>query len=100
MDDWFDARSDDAGTDPADSLWIYDDGALWDLGPADFDSDGDGVAESLTAEFDGGHAVLTDTDGDGRVDRITTLHADGSTEVADGRSEPLRWSPTSLGRLE
>ncbi len=77
MEDWFVSGSGDAPVGPADSLWTYEDGSLWDLGPADFDADGDG-----------------------RVDRVTTLHTDGTVDVSDMTAERLPWSPTSLGRLE
>ncbi len=100
MDDWFVSDPDEVTPDPADSLWTYDDGSLWDLGPADLDADGDGVADSVTSELDGDHVVLTDTDGDGRVDRLTELRPDGTVRVVDADRESLPWSPTSLGRLE
>ena len=83
-----------------DNLWWYADDAVWDLGPADLDADGDGVSESLTSGVGGDQAILTDSDGDGRVDRISQIHADGTVTgraLADGGVE---WKPTQLGRLE
>ncbi|WP_341268331.1 DUF6802 family protein [Gordonia malaquae] len=100
MEDWFVSGSGDAPVGPADSLWTYEDGSLWDLGPADFDADGDGTPESRASELDGDQVLLSDTDGDGRVDRVTTLHTDGTVDVADVTAERRLWSPTSLGRLE
>ncbi|WP_238526432.1 DUF6802 family protein [Gordonia neofelifaecis] len=80
-------------------LICYSDGTLWDLGPAEFDADGDGVRDSLTCEVDGSTAIVSDADGDARVDRLSILHADGQVSVAsiDGTDEG--WNPTTLGRL-
>ncbi|GAA4641041.1 hypothetical protein [Gordonia humi] len=108
MDDWFaseptdDAASADSALreGPADDLWVYQDGQLWDLGPADVDADGDGVPDSITSDSDGDPVILTDSDGDGRIDRMTRLTADAEVAVADVADRPLPWSPTSLGRLQ
>lgn len=88
----------DTGTD--DHLWMYDDGRVWDLGPADVDTDADGVADSLTRTGPDGMTVYTDRDHDGRVDTVTHIGSDGDYEAhrlaADGRT----WVPTDSGRLD
>lgn len=87
-------------SDPHSNLWWYSDGSLWDLGPADLDSTGDGVADSLTSDVGGSMAVLTDSTGDGRIDQLTVLHDDGRVvrTTFDGSGDG--WSPTTLGRLD
>lgn len=108
MEDWLgidsaDGDDADAGSSAAaqagDDLWIYDDGQLWDLGPAELDADADGVPDSITTDAAGDPVILTDTDGDGRIDRMTRLDTAGRVTVSDECDEPLPWKPTSLGRL-
>ncbi|MGO3326805.1 DUF6802 family protein [Gordonia sp. (in: high G+C Gram-positive bacteria)] len=108
MEDWFGFDSADGGIADAESpaaaqagdgLWIYDDGQLWDLGPAELDADADGVPDSITSDVSGDPVILTDTDGDGQVDRMTRLDQSGGVTVSDECDEPLPWRPTSLGRL-
>lgn len=106
MDDWFGSDPADdpsaeslAAIDASDDLWIYDDGQLWDLGPAEFDADADGIPDSIATGVEGSPAILTDTDGDGQVDRLTRLDLSGAVTVSDESDEPLRWRPTSPGRL-
>ncbi|NLG48310.1 DUF6802 family protein [Gordonia sp. (in: high G+C Gram-positive bacteria)] len=88
------------GADPHDHLWWYADGTVWDLGPADLDSDGDGRPDALTSELNGSTAILADADGDGRVDRMSVLDSDGRVAAwgVDGSGE--EWSPTRVGRLD
>ncbi|MFT4085596.1 MAG: hypothetical protein QM658_00325 [Gordonia sp. (in: high G+C Gram-positive bacteria)] len=90
------------GVQPAlsDHLWLYDDGAIWDLGPALVDADHDGVLESLTRGAAGGMTVYTDRDLDGRIDRITAVQATGETRVADLDLATGQWQSTALGRLD
>ncbi|WP_026918220.1 hypothetical protein [Gordonia shandongensis] len=88
------------GVSAHDNLWWYADGTVWDLGPADIDADGDGVPESLTSGLRGVPAIVSDADGDGRVDRVTSVDGpDGVTERSlDGTVG--EWSPTTLGRID
>ena len=59
-----------------------------DLGPADIDTDADGIADSLTRPGPDGMAVYTDSDADGRVDLITEIGADGTLfDAAPGHRE-------------
>ena len=88
------------GVDVHDHLWWYSDGALWDLGPAEFDANGDGVRDSLTCEVDGSPAIVADTDGDGRVDRVSILQTDCRVDSGALGEHDAEWSPTTLGRLE
>lgn len=85
---------------PEDHLFMYDDGRVWDLGPADVDTDDDGVKDSLTRTGPDGLTVYTDRDNDGRVDAVTRIGPDGSyaAHVLDGDSG--RWVPTDSGRLK
>lgn len=86
--------------DPHENLWWYDDGTVWDLGPAEFDANGDGRPDSLTSELDGSSAILTDSDGDGRVDRMSVLRADGRVAAWDLEANGEEWNPTTLGRVD
>lgn len=111
MDDWFGIEPDDGDVDaragevpdsPAlepGSLWMYAAGTVWDLGPADFDGNGDGVADSIATELDGEHVVLADSDGDGRVDHMTRLDRAGGVVAGELSIDRPEWRPTSLGRL-
>ncbi|MFT3660864.1 MAG: hypothetical protein QM809_05555 [Gordonia sp. (in: high G+C Gram-positive bacteria)] len=81
-------------------LWVFQDGAVWDLGPAQLDADSDGVPDSLTRGADGLLTVYTDTDADGRVDRITELDPTGRCAVHHLDAGTGRWQPTTLGRLD
>jgi hypothetical protein len=86
-------------TSPEDHLWMHSDGRVWDLGPADVDTDADGVRDSLTRSGAGGVTVYTDSDHDGQVDKITEVDADGmfSSRTLDPTSGT--WVPTDSGRL-
>ncbi|WLP88919.1 MULTISPECIES: DUF6802 family protein [Gordonia] len=88
------------GGDVADHLWMHDAGRIWDLGPADVDTDADGINDSLTRNGPEGLTVYTDADRDGQVDTITRVGADGSyaAQVLDPATG--RWVPTDSGRLE
>lgn len=83
----------------ADHLWLETEDAAWDLGPAEVDTDGDGVADSLTRNGPDGMTVYTDSDADGRVDKITAITADGEFLSRERDSETGAWAPTDLGRL-
>lgn len=86
--------------DPHDNLWIADGDRVWDLGPADVDSDADGIPDSLTRVGPGGVTVYTDTDHDGRVDAITEVHSDGAFESRRLDVETGDWVRTDIGRLD
>ncbi|MEP9416520.1 DUF6802 family protein [Gordonia sp. VNQ95] len=90
---------DDLGTPADDHLWMYDDGRIWDLGPADVDTDDDGVKDSLTRTGPDGLTVYTDRDNDGRVDTVTRIGSDGSYQ-AHTLDDSGNWVPTDVGRLE
>lgn len=91
---------DEVGTDPDDHLWVHDDGRVWDLGPADVDTDADGVKDSLTRSGPDGLTVYTDSDHDGQVDRITEVGADGSFEARRLDPSSGEWIATDSGRLD
>jgi hypothetical protein len=88
-----------ATSTPDDHLWMHSDGRIWDLGPADVDTDDDGIRDSLTRTGDGGLTVYTDSDHDGQVDKITEVDAEGtfSSRVLDPGSG--NWVATDTGRL-
>lgn len=83
-----------------DHLWILAGETVWDLGPAQLDSDSDGVPDSLTRGADGQITVYTDTDSDGRVDRITEMDPTGRCSVSDLDPDTGLWRAGLLGRLE
>ncbi|WP_029136870.1 DUF6802 family protein [Nakamurella lactea] len=67
-----------------------------DLGSATYDSDGDGVADSVIVGQDEYTVVVTDHDGDGRADEVTTYDSHGNEVesqssgggVGDGSDDP------------
>lgn len=81
-------------------LWVFSGETAWDLGPARLDADADGVPDSLTRGEDGQLTVYTDTDADGRVDRITELDPTGDYAVSHLDPETGQWRAGTLGRLE
>ncbi|GAA3950301.1 DUF6802 family protein [Gordonia caeni] len=83
-----------------DHLWILAGETVWDLGPAQLDADADGVPDSLTRGADGQITVYTDTDSDGRVDRITEMDPTGRCSVSDLDPDTGLWQASVLGRLE
>ena len=100
-DDWTDGHEVGADVDsPADNLLMHDDGRIWDLGPADVDTDADGVPDSLTRSGPGGLTVYTDSDHDGQVDRITQVGSDGSFASQTLDRDTGIWVATDSGRLE
>lgn len=84
---------------PAGHLWIRTDDSIWDLGPADLDTDADGVEDSLTRTGGEGMAVYTDSDGDGEVDRITEIDQEGRFTARHRNPDTGQWDPTDSGRL-
>ncbi|MGC4962783.1 DUF6802 family protein [Gordonia sp. DT218] len=92
-DDLDDPRS------PEDHLWMHSDGRVWDLGPADVDTDDDGVRDSLTRSGAGGMTVYTDSDHDGQVDQITEIDAQGMFSSRTLDPDSGAWVPTDSGRL-
>ncbi len=86
--------------DPHDNLWMADGDRVWDLGPADVDSDADGIPDSLTRVGPGGVTVYTDSDHDGRVDAITEVHADGGFASHRLDATTGDWVRTDVGRLD
>jgi hypothetical protein len=83
-----------------DNLWIVENDRVWDLGPADLDTDADGVADSMTRTGPAGMTVYTDTDRDGQVDLITEVNRDGGYRTSRLDPSSGRWTATDSGRLE
>lgn len=90
----------DGLADPDDHLWMHDDGRVWDLGPADLDTDADGTADSIARPGPDGLTVYTDSDQDGQVDTISEVRADGSYETRTLNPESGTWMSTDKGRLD
>ncbi|MFT4200353.1 DUF6802 family protein [Gordonia sp. (in: high G+C Gram-positive bacteria)] len=91
---------DDAvGGGVGDHLWLADAQRLWDLGPATVDTDADGIRDSLSRNDADGLTVFTDSDRDGRVDRITRVGTDGSVTSSTYDEQTGRWSTVRPGRL-
>ncbi len=82
-----------------DHLWVFAGESVWDLGPAEVDSNADGVVDSLTRGIDGQVTVYTDTDADGQVDRIVELGVTGDWAVTALDPGTGEWRSTQLGRL-
>ncbi|WP_082501729.1 DUF6802 family protein [Williamsia sp. Leaf354] len=85
--------------DPHDNLWMADGDRIWDLGPAETDTDADGVADSLTRIGPDGMTVYTDSDHDGQIDAITEVDADGGYESRRLDTATGEWVRTDIGRL-
>lgn len=84
---------------PENHLWMHQDGRVWDLGPADVDTDNDGVRDSLTRHGPDGMTVYTDSDHDGQIDRITEVDAQGTFTSSSLDHSSGAWVPTDCGRL-
>lgn len=90
---------DSTASSPTDHLWMHSDGRVWDLGPADVDTDNDGIPDSLTRTGPGGLAVYTDTDHDGQVDKITEVDEQGGFTSRTLDAASGAWQATDSGRL-
>ncbi|MFE0748800.1 DUF6802 family protein [Gordonia sp. NPDC058843] len=88
-----------ASDDLDDHLWMHDDGRIWDLGPAEVDTDNDGVNDSLTRNGPDGFTVYTDSDRDGQVDKITEIGADGEFRSAVLDPDTGEWISGGSGRI-
>ncbi|ATD72513.1 MULTISPECIES: DUF6802 family protein [Gordonia] len=82
-----------------DHLWMHEDGRIWDLGPAEVDTDNDGVNDSLTRNGPDGFTVYTDSDRDGQVDKITEIGADGGFRSAVLDPDTGEWISGGSGRI-
>ncbi|QMU21465.1 DUF6802 family protein [Gordonia rubripertincta] len=92
-------HAESASDDLDDHLWMHEDGCIWDLGPAEVDTDNDGVNDSLTRNGPDGFTVYTDSDRDGQVDKITEIGADGGFSSAVLDPETGEWIPGGSGRI-
>ncbi len=85
-----------------DNLWIVENDRIWDLGPADVDTDADGIADSLTRPGPDGLTVYTDSDRDGQVDLITEVPdvfaVGGLTMGADPIASAVLHQGVAMGR--
>src|SRR5690242_13957970 len=72
----------DHGGDPLGLLVAAPDGAHA-VGPATFDSDTDGRADTAVVPGPASLDLVTDTDGDGHADVVTSVHADGSATTTE-----------------
>ncbi|WP_439033200.1 DUF6802 family protein [Gordonia terrae] len=88
-----------ASDDLDDHLWMHDDGRIWDLGPAEVDTDNDGINDSLTRNGPDGFTVYTDSDRDGQVDKITEIGADGEFRSAVLDPDTGEWISGGSGRI-
>ncbi|MBD0860509.1 hypothetical protein IA539_04715 [Gordonia sp. zg691] len=88
-----------ASDDVDDHLWMHDDGRIWDLGPAEVDTDNDGINDSLTRNGPDGFTVYTDSDRDGQVDKITEIGADGEFRSAVLDPNTGEWISGGSGRV-
>ncbi|EON32040.1 hypothetical protein GTC6_14594 [Gordonia terrae C-6] len=82
-----------------DHLWMHEDGRIWDLGPAEVDTDNDGINDSLTRNGPDGFTVYTDSDRDGQVDKITEIGADGEFRSAVLDPDTGEWISGGSGRI-
>lgn len=81
----------DDGTEditPGDHIIMETDSSTLDLGPANYDSDHDGVADSVIIADGDMAIVVTDSDHDGDPDSVTAYNADGH-QVDPRTGEPI-----------
>ncbi|HEX2298395.1 MAG TPA: DUF6802 family protein [Pseudonocardiaceae bacterium] len=70
-----------------------------DLGPAGFDTDGDGVPDTVVVTGPAGGSVLyTDVDADGPADVATEITSDGQVTVSEHAGDG-QWTVVERGRL-
>lgn len=70
-----------------------------DLGPAESDTDGDGVPDTVAVGGPAGGSVLyTDVDGDGAADVATEISSDGRITVSEHLGDGA-WTVVERGRL-
>lgn len=70
-----------------------------DLGPAESDTDGDGVPDTVVVSDPAGGSVLyTDVDGDGCADVATEISSDGRITVSEHLGDGA-WTVVERGRL-
>lgn len=70
-----------------------------DLGPAGYDTDGDGVHDTVVVTGPAGSSVLyTDVDGDGSADVATELTSDGRVTVSEHAGDG-QWTVVERGRI-
>ena len=70
-----------------------------DLGPAGYDTDGDGVHDTVVVTGPAGGSVLyTDVDGDGSADVATEITSDGRVTVSEHAGDG-QWTVVERGRI-
>lgn len=70
-----------------------------DAGPATYDTDGDGTADTaVVTDADGTTYAFTDTDGDGEADQAVIIESDGDVTVAEHTGED-EWTTTEEGHI-
>jgi hypothetical protein len=70
-----------------------------DAGPATYDTDGDGTADTaVVTDADGTTYAFTDADGDGSADQAVVIEADGDVTVAEHTGDG-EWTVTEEGHL-
>lgn len=71
----------------------------FDAGQAEYDSDGDGKADTaIVTDDDGTTYAFTDADGDGDADQAVVIEADGDVTVAENKGGD-EWEVTETGHL-
>ncbi|MGH4026537.1 MAG: hypothetical protein ACRDRV_18330 [Pseudonocardiaceae bacterium] len=109
----------DAWYDPATGEWVESSGAAGDghamagpgrigvetplgtrdLGPAGYDTDGDGVHDTVVVTGpSGGSLLYTDVDGDGSADVATEITGDGRVTVSEHAGDG-QWTVVERGRI-
>lgn len=71
----------------------------FDAGQAEYDSDGDGTADTaIVTDDDGTTYAFTDVDGDGDADQAVVIEADGDVTVAENKGGD-EWEVSETGHL-
>jgi hypothetical protein len=71
-----------------------------DAGPATYDTDADGVNDTVVVtDEDGTTYAFTDTDQDGEADQAVIIESDGDVTVAEHTGED-EWTTTEEGHID
>jgi hypothetical protein len=106
-DDEFEDAADSTDYDPgptgyqagADDMRVDLPGEDVSAGPATYDTDGDGYADTaVVADQDGTTYVFTDTNGDGEADEAAVVEADGDVTLASHTGDD-EWTVIDEGHL-
>ncbi len=95
-----DSGDDSTGTDASgESMTVDTAEGDMQVGPAEYDADGDGTNETAVVTDEQGNTyAFSDTDGDGEADQAVVIEADGDVTVAAHTGED-EWTTVETGKI-